>query len=156
MISMRKMKRRNFVKWAGASWLVSVLPIAIAACSGQKEKSPASPDPALNLSKRADGFIAVGTITALDQTGFLKTKIEGKSAIVIRDPVHKNTLRALSQTCTHAGCLVDWNADEKQLECPCHDSHFAVDGRVLQGPAEKALPTYAAKLENNTVLLSTT
>ncbi len=152
------MKRRNFFKWAGVSWLLSVLPMVIAACSSQKGKSLSTPDrasPSPNLPKRADGLIAVGTVAALDQAGFIKTQFAGKPAIVVRDPAHKNTLRALSQTCTHAGCLVDWNADEKRLECPCHDSHFAIDGRVLQGPAEKALPTYSVKLENSTVLLST-
>jgi cytochrome b6-f complex iron-sulfur subunit len=149
------MKRRNFFRLVGIGWFVTALPNAITACSSQTGKflstSQASPLP--DLPKRADGFVAVGTVSTLDQTGFLKTQIAGKPALIVRDPAHKNTLRAVSRTCTHAGCLVDWNADDKKLECPCHDSQFALDGRVLQGPAEQALPTYAAKLENNDILL---
>jgi len=150
------MKRRNFFRWVGASWFVSVLLNVTAAYSNQKGKSLSAIKKTVLLSDlptRSDGFVVVGTATVLDQAGFLKIQIAGNPVLVIRDPAQKNTLRAVGQTCTHAGCLVDWNAEEKKLECPCHDSEFSIDGKVLQGPAKKALPIYPAKLENNTVLL---
>lgn len=45
-----------------------------------------------------------------------------------------------SAACTHAGCTVQWNPFEKCWDCPCHGSQFAPDGRVLNGPALRALP----------------
>jgi len=142
------MKRRNFFSWLGIGWLASVVPMAIAACSGQKAAS--SPNP----SARADGFVAVGTVAQLDRDGFIKTKITGKSVIVLRNAANRNTFRALNLACTHAGCIVDWQARPKTFECPCHDSRFAADGKVLQGPAQKSLQTYATKLEGNTILVN--
>jgi cytochrome b6-f complex iron-sulfur subunit len=142
------MKRRSFFGWFGMSWLASILPMAIASCSSQKSGS--SPNP----SSRPNGFIPVGTVAALNQTGFLKTEIAGKSVFILRDKAHKNTFRALNMTCTHAGCLVDWQATDKAFECPCHDSRFASDGKVLQGPAQKALQAYLAKLEGNTIFVN--
>lgn len=45
---------------------------------------------------------------------------------------------AVSQVCTHLGCIVKKGA--AGFECPCHGSHFALDGAVVKGPAPKALP----------------
>lgn len=44
-------------------------------------------------------------------------------------------LKAYSAVCTHFACLVKWNLETAQLECPCHDGYFsAEDGAVLAGP----------------------
>lgn len=40
-----------------------------------------------------------------------------------------------SATCTHAGCVVEWNPFEMCWDCPCHGSQFAPEGGVLSGPA---------------------
>jgi Rieske Fe-S protein len=60
-----------------------------------------------------------------------------------RDGAHKlavcrdrsGTLHVHSAACTHLGCVVHWNRFEQCWDCPCHGSHFAADGAVLNGPA---------------------
>lgn len=42
-------------------------------------------------------------------------------------------------TCSHLGCSVNFNADAKRFECPCHGSVFAINGDVLHGPAASPL-----------------
>ncbi len=64
-------------------------------------------------------------------------EIGGERAAVYRD--ESGAARAVSAVCTHAGCLVHWNAAEKSWDCPCHGSRFATDGGVLEGPAVKGL-----------------
>lgn len=44
---------------------------------------------------------------------------------------------ALSLVCTHLGCTVTVSAGH--LSCPCHGSEFDRQGRVLKGPADRAL-----------------
>jgi Rieske Fe-S protein len=44
-------------------------------------------------------------------------------------------LYARSAACTHLGCHLHWNSFETCWDCPCHGSHFAVDGTPLNAPA---------------------
>jgi cytochrome b6-f complex iron-sulfur subunit len=44
---------------------------------------------------------------------------------------------AFSLTCTHLGCIVE--QDKNEFICPCHGSHFDLNGKLLHGPAAKPL-----------------
>jgi glycine/D-amino acid oxidase-like deaminating enzyme/nitrite reductase/ring-hydroxylating ferredoxin subunit len=48
-------------------------------------------------------------------------------------------LRAVTATCTHLACLVQFNGAERSWDCPCHGSRFDLDGAVLNGPAVRPL-----------------
>ena len=62
---------------------------------------------------------------------------------IIRDGLSKiaacrdlsGKLHLNSAVCTHLGCHIHWNTTEQCWDCPCHGSHFASDGTVLNGPA---------------------
>jgi len=61
---------------------------------------------------------------------------------------------ALSAICTHAGCSMDYNAGQQLLDCGCHGSQFSTAGRVLRGPANRALKVYTASLANNVITVA--
>ena len=52
----------------------------------------------------------------------------------------------VSRYCTHQGCPVGSN-----YVCACHNSVFAKDGSVLQGPASSPLETYSATISGNSI-----
>jgi len=49
---------------------------------------------------------------------------------------------AVSRKCTHLGCTIQFHAQERFFECPCHQSRFSEKGLVLKGPAQKNLPLF--------------
>lgn len=44
-------------------------------------------------------------------------------------------VNVFSAVCPHLGCIVQWNAEEKSFDCPCHGSRYAKEGVVINGPA---------------------
>lgn len=46
---------------------------------------------------------------------------------------------ALNPVCTHAQCIVNWNAVESSWDCPCHGGRFNTEGKVITGPARMDL-----------------
>ena len=64
-------------------------------------------------------------------------KLNGNRVAAYRHPNGSMSVR--SATCTHMGCIVQWNAAERTWDCPCHGSRFTPAGGVLSGPAETPL-----------------
>lgn len=62
---------------------------------------------------------------------------------------------ALHRACTHLGCTVPWNPDEKRFVCPCHASKFDVTGDVLSAPAPRPLDLLEIRIENDVVKVLT-
>ncbi|MFB6257380.1 MAG: ubiquinol-cytochrome c reductase iron-sulfur subunit [Flavobacteriales bacterium] len=59
--------------------------------------------------------------------------------------------RAIWLRCTHQGCKL--NVGGGIYSCPCHGSSFSMEGKVLEGPAEKALPTLKTETHDADILI---
>ncbi|MBF2009567.1 MAG: FAD-dependent oxidoreductase [Chlorogloeopsis fritschii C42_A2020_084] len=68
--------------------------------------------------------------------------INGHKIAAYRD--EEGQIHAVSATCTHLGCIVNWNSAEKSWDCPCHGGRYNCDGKVLHGPPVKNLKRYKA------------
>ncbi len=62
---------------------------------------------------------------------------DGKKVAIYRDKDGK--IKMISARCTHMGCIVHWNGAENTWDCPCHGSRFDINGKVINGPAERDL-----------------
>jgi Rieske Fe-S protein len=61
---------------------------------------------------------------------------------------------ALDAMCTHAGCLVAYNALNITLDCPCHGSTYEVSGAVIGGPAPRPLKMFTASSDGTTLTIT--
>jgi menaquinol-cytochrome c reductase iron-sulfur subunit len=60
------------------------------------------------------------------------------------------SVRALNVVCPHAGCFVDFVQDRKNFVCPCHNSAFALDGRISdpKSPSPRGLDELEVQIRN--------
>jgi len=61
-----------------------------------------------------------------------------------------NQVRALNVVCPHAGCFVDFKGVKNNYHCPCHNSSFGLDGKILdpKSPSPRPLDTLEAEVRN--------
>lgn len=62
---------------------------------------------------------------------------------------------ALYQRCVHLGCTVPFRDDCVSFKCPCHGSHYNVDGEYLDGPAPRSLDRFALSFSGEDVVVDT-
>jgi cytochrome b6-f complex iron-sulfur subunit len=61
---------------------------------------------------------------------------------------------AMSATCTHLGCMTRFMGADG-IFCPCHGSHFNLDGQVVGGPAPRPLPRYHLSFADGQLVVDT-
>ena len=60
---------------------------------------------------------------------------------------------AVTATCTHQSCTVS-GFDSGVYVCPCHGSRYDTGGRVVNGPATRALQQFPAALSGGILTIS--
>jgi len=68
----------------------------------------------------------------------------GESPIIVLNV--GGEVRAFEATCTHEGCPLGWNAQQRLIRCPCHGGAYDVMGRVVEGPPPAPLPRLGAEV----------
>jgi len=114
-------------------------------------------------AKKNNDWVDIGDITKLavnspvemvfrhNQVDGWKVTSEKSTAWVVKQP--DNSVVAFGPMCTHLGCAYHWEEGKNEFVCPCHSSLFAVDGRVLSGPAPRPLDRYEVKVQGARLLI---
>ena len=68
----------------------------------------------------------------------------------------EESLVGLDGVCTHLHCVLQWDDRQEQLQCPCHEGAFDVNGNVLKGPAARGLRRYRVETRLGEVYLHLT
>lgn len=64
-------------------------------------------------------------------------------------------ITCFNASCTHAGCIVKWDAQSGRFRCACHGGMFDREGNVLAGPPPRPLDKYNFKVDSGHLLIET-
>jgi cytochrome b6-f complex iron-sulfur subunit len=62
--------------------------------------------------------------------------------------------RAMSATCTHLSCTVQYRSDLHQVWCACHNGMYDLAGRNVSGPPPRPLEAFQVHLRGDEVVVS--
>jgi len=112
--------------------------------------------------RRRETWLAAGSLDALNedeptpvtirvarQDGYTQT-VERQVVFLVKSG---DNVKALSSTCTHLGCRVSWDAEAKQLKCPCHGGVYDRTGAVIAGPPPAPLASLMTRIDGDQILV---
>lgn len=104
------------------------------------------------------GDVSRLTVNKPEEFVYRRNRVDGWKVVSEKSTawlVRKNDKEvvAFSPQCTHLGCAVHFVERTNEFLCPCHTSTFSLDGRVLSGPAPRALDQYEIRTQGNRLLL---
>ncbi len=62
--------------------------------------------------------------------------------------------RALSATCTHLNCTVQYRADLTQIWCACHNGMYDLAGKNVSGPPPRPLEVYRVNVAGDEIVVT--
>ncbi|GBD86522.1 cytochrome b6-f complex iron-sulfur subunit [bacterium BMS3Abin03] len=106
---------------------------------------PKSPKPKVNSVK-------AGSATAFPANSYKIIKFGRKPVILVKTDQGKFV--ALSATCTHLDCIVQYKKDTKQIWCACHNGIYDLNGRNVSGPPPRPLKSFAVKIVKDEIIIT--
>lgn len=143
--------RRAFLRrglWAALAVLaVESLGATLASLWPKAQSSTASNK--IRVGKASD--FPIGSVTHFADGGFFLSHVD-------------SGFLALSQVCTHLGCITPWKPEEKsedklgpkgRFNCPCHGSIFDRYGQVIVAPATRPMDLHPITLDGDQLVVDT-
>jgi Rieske Fe-S protein len=77
----------------------------------------------------------------------------GRKPVILIKTVD-NQYKALSASCTHLDCIVQYKTDTKQIWCACHNGTYDLNGRNISGPPPRPLEEYDVKVVKDEIIIT--
>ena len=61
--------------------------------------------------------------------------------------------RAMSATCTHLGCTVQYRPDLREIWCACHNGMYDLNGRNISGPPPRPLEAFEVQVRGEDIFV---
>ena len=143
------MKRRVFIKNCCYSTIgLTVVGSLLQSCSSIHYVTAKSSGNVLSVPKSSFEIVTDEGVSLRD---FIYVVSDGHSHPICLTRIENEQFFAALLKCTHKGC--ELNVGGTSYSCPCHGSEFALDGSVINGPAEDDLTTYRTEIKNDIIYI---
>jgi Rieske Fe-S protein len=61
--------------------------------------------------------------------------------------------RAMSATCTHLACTVQYRPDLREIWCACHNGMYDLNGRNISGPPPRPLEAFEVQVRGDDIFV---
>ncbi len=61
--------------------------------------------------------------------------------------------RAMSATCTHLSCTVQYRDDMQHVWCACHNGHYDLNGKNIAGPPPRPLELFEVQVRGDEIFV---
>jgi len=61
--------------------------------------------------------------------------------------------RAMSATCTHLACTVQYRPDLREIWCACHNGMYDLNGRNISGPPPRPLEVFEVQVRGDDIFV---
>ena len=75
-----------------------------------------------------------------------------QAGILVKDT--NGELKAFSAVCTHLACIVQYRSDVNHIWCACHNGHFDLNGRNVEGPPPRPLEQFVVNVRAEQIVVS--
>jgi Rieske Fe-S protein len=79
-------------------------------------------------------------------------KFGSRPGIIVRTA--SGELRAFSAVCTHLNCTVQYRPDVSHIWCACHNGHYDLNGKNVEGPPPRPLDSFVVNVRGNQIVVS--
>jgi Rieske Fe-S protein len=79
-------------------------------------------------------------------------KFGSRPGIIVRTT--SGELRAFSAVCTHLNCTVQYRADVSHIWCACHNGHYDLNGKNVEGPPPRPLDSFVVNVRGTQIVVS--
>jgi Rieske Fe-S protein len=107
-----------------------------------------SPPAAVDMG--ADTVVA-GKVNELAPNSAKIFRFGSKPGLLVRSAAGE--YRALSATCTHLSCTVQYRAETREVWCACHNGVYDLNGRNVSGPPPRPLEAYEVHVRGEEIVV---
>ncbi len=139
-----KITRRQFSTALAIAWGALAATFATAGAAFQSFLVP-------KVTKEPPSVFRAGKIGDYAETGVYEQFKASHGVWIIHEP--NGEIVALSDICTHLGCIPNWLPSDKKFKCPCHGSGFYMSGVNFEGPAPRPLERFKIAIEGEYIVV---